>query len=34
MDAHSGRDLGARIQAHLFLPAIFPEFYRKPVFGK
>jgi hypothetical protein len=34
MDAHSGRDVGARIQAHLFLPAIFPEFYSKPVFGK
>ena len=34
MDAHSGRDVGARIQAHLFLPAIFPEFYSRPVFGK
>jgi hypothetical protein len=33
MDAHSGRDLGARIQAHLYLPAIFPDFYAKPVFG-
>jgi hypothetical protein len=33
MDAHSGRDVGARIQAHLYLPAIFPDFYSKPVFG-
>src|SRR6202521_845522 len=24
MDAHSGRDLGVRAQAHLYLPAIFP----------
>jgi hypothetical protein len=34
MDAHSGRDIGARLQAHLYLPAIFPDFYAKPVFGK
>jgi hypothetical protein len=34
MDAHSGRDVGARAQAHLYLPAIFPDFYAKPVFGK
>ena len=33
MDAHSGRDVGARAQAHLYLPAIFPDFYAKPVFG-
>src|SRR3981081_1660122 len=33
MDAHSGRDLGFRAQAHLYLPAIFPDFYNKPVFG-
>jgi hypothetical protein len=34
MDAHSGRDIGARLQAHLYLSAIFPDFYAKPVFGK
>jgi hypothetical protein len=33
IDAHSGRDVGVRAQAHLYLPAIFPEFYSKPVFG-
>ena len=33
MDAHSGRDLGVRAQAHLYLPAIFPDFYAKPMFG-
>jgi len=33
IDAHSGRDIGARIQAHLYLPAIFPDFYSKPIFG-
>jgi hypothetical protein len=33
MDAHSGRDLGVRAQAHLYLPAIFPDFYSKPIFG-
>jgi hypothetical protein len=33
MDAHSGRDVGARIQAHLYLSAIFPDFYSKPVFS-
>ena len=33
MDAHSGRDIGARVQAHLYLSAIFPDFYAKPVFG-
>src|ERR1700720_3920275 len=33
MDAHSGRDLGVRAQAHLYLPAIFPDFYAKPLFG-
>ena len=33
MDAHSGRDVGARLQAHLYLPAIFPDFYSKPIFG-
>ena len=31
IDAHSGRDIGARIQAHLYLPAIFPDL--KPIFG-
>ncbi len=34
IDAHSGRDLGVRAQAHLYLPAIFPAFYGKPIFGK
>jgi hypothetical protein len=34
IDAHSGRDLGVRAQAHLYLPAIFPDFYGKPIFGK
>jgi hypothetical protein len=34
MDGRSGRDLGVRAQAHLFLPAIFPDFYGKPIFGK
>src|ERR1700730_13359271 len=34
MDAHSGRDIGARVQAPLYLSAIFPDFYAKPVFGK
>ena len=34
MNAHSGRDLGVRAQAHLYLPAIFPDFYGKPIFGK
>src|SRR3979490_1545342 len=33
IDAHSGRDIGARIQAHLYLPAIFPDWYGKPIFG-
>src|SRR6195256_1203996 len=33
IDAHSGRDLGVRAQAHLYLPAIFPDFYAKPIFG-
>jgi len=33
MDAHSGRDLGERAEAHLYLPAIFPDFYAKPLFG-
>jgi hypothetical protein len=33
IDAHSGRDLGVRAQAHLYLPAIFPDFYSKPIFG-
>jgi hypothetical protein len=31
IDAHSGRDVGARVQAHLYLPAIFPDL--KPMFG-
>jgi len=31
MDAHSGRDVGVRAQAHLYLPAIFPGL--KPMFG-
>jgi len=31
MDAHSGRDLGFRAQAHLYLPAIFPDWYGKPI---
>jgi hypothetical protein len=34
MNAQSGRDGGVRAQAHLYLPAIFPDFYRKPIFGK
>jgi hypothetical protein len=33
MDAHSGRDLGFRAQVHLYLPAIFPDWYGKPIFG-
>jgi len=33
MDAHSGRDLGERAEAHLYLPAVFPDFYAKPLFG-
>jgi hypothetical protein len=32
IDAHSGRDVGARAQAHLYLPAIFADL--KPIFGK
>jgi hypothetical protein len=28
IDAHSRRDLGVRAQAHLYLPAIFPDFLR------
>jgi hypothetical protein len=32
IDARSGRDIGARAQAHLYLPAIFPDL--KPMFGK
>jgi hypothetical protein len=31
MNAQSGRDLGVRAQAHLYLPAIFPGL--KPIFG-
>jgi hypothetical protein len=31
MDAHSGRDLGVRAQAHLYLSEIFPDL--KPIFG-
>src|ERR1700738_4738222 len=31
MDAHSGRDLGARAQAHLYFSEIFPGL--KPIFG-
>jgi hypothetical protein len=31
IDAHSGRDVGVRAQAHLYLPAIFPDL--KPIFG-
>jgi len=34
MNAQSGRDVGVRAQAHLYLPAIFPDFYGKPLFGK
>jgi hypothetical protein len=33
MNAQSGRDLGVRAQAHLYLSAIFPEWYGKPIFG-
>src|SRR5437879_788882 len=29
MNAQSGRDVGVRAQAHLYLPAIFPDFYGK-----
>src|SRR6267378_4237081 len=32
MDAHSGRDVGVRAQAHLYLSEIFPDL--KPIFGK
>ena len=31
VDAHSGRDLGVRAQAHLHLPAIFPDLLRQAV---
>jgi hypothetical protein len=31
INASSGRDLGVRAQAHLYLPAIFPGL--KPIFG-
>jgi hypothetical protein len=31
INAASGRDLGARAPAHLYLPAIFPGL--KPIFG-
>jgi hypothetical protein len=31
INAPSGSDLGARAQAHLYLPAIFPGL--KPIFG-
>ena len=34
INAQSGRDVGVRAQAHLYLPAIFPDFYGKPIFGK
>src|ERR1700676_4656381 len=33
MEAHTGGDIGARVQAHLYLSAIFPDFNAKPVFG-
>jgi len=33
MDTHSGRDLGGRAQAHLYLAAIFPDFHAKSMFG-
>jgi hypothetical protein len=33
MNAQSGRDLGVRAQAHLYLPAIFPDLFGKPIFG-
>jgi len=32
-EEQAGRDLGVRAQAHLYLSAIFPDFYAKPVFG-
>jgi hypothetical protein len=28
IDAHCSLDVGARLQAHRYLPAIFPETYR------
>ena len=31
INASSGRDVGVRAQAHLYLPAIFPGL--KPIFG-
>jgi hypothetical protein len=34
MNGQSGRDVGVRTQAHLYLPAIFPDFYGEPIFGK
>jgi hypothetical protein len=34
MNAQFGRDVGVRAQAHLYLPAIFPDFYGKPIFSK
>jgi hypothetical protein len=30
----SGRDVGVRAQAHLYLSAIFPDTIGKPIFGK
>lgn len=34
MNAQFGRDVGVRAQAHLYLPAIFPDFYGKRIFSK
>jgi hypothetical protein len=33
IDPHSGPDLGFRPQAHLYRPAIFPDWYGNPVFA-
>jgi hypothetical protein len=34
INARSGRDIGVRAQAHLYLPEIFPDTLGKPIFSK
>jgi hypothetical protein len=34
INGRSGRDIGARAQAHLYLSEIFPDTIGKPIFGK
>jgi hypothetical protein len=33
INARSGRDIGVRAQAHLYLSEIFPDTIGKPIFG-